>query len=449
MMRRLAAVALFCGVTWGLGASALVACDISDPTDSIALSLQPGRILRLALDERVRVKRVGQPVSGTLVEPVFSYDRAVLPAGIKVTGRVEKLQNVSKGTRLRAALRGDLTPVRGVTLVFDTVVLEDGRTLHIQTQVNGGVENMSLEVAGAGEKKGKVARAKEEIARKVEQTLAPFKGPGKMERAKEWLVGRLPVHPQYLHRGTVYTAELLAPIDFGTASPMALAPEGTAPAPGSVLTARLLTSISSAATPRGTPIQAVLTRPLFSDDNLLILPEGTELAGEVTFTKGARRLHRNGQLRFLFDSVRLPERDPQKMLASLHSVQVGRDEGVEVDEEGGARATSSKARFVAPALALLAARASVRHGDHDNDAFREAGPDGEGSNVGAQGVGGFIGLSLLGSALSQASRPVAVVLGAFGFVRTAYGAVFGKGREVAFPANTPMELQLPAARTER
>ena len=49
---------------------------------SLALVVRAGVPLRVALDARIRVKRVGQSVTGTLVEPVYAYDRVVLPAGI-------------------------------------------------------------------------------------------------------------------------------------------------------------------------------------------------------------------------------------------------------------------------------------------------------------------------------------------------------------------------------
>jgi hypothetical protein len=171
------------------------------------------------------------------------------------------------------------------------------------------------------EKWSKIAQAKEAIKRNVEQKLAPLRGPGNWERAREWLVARLPVHPQYLPRGMVYFAELTAPLDFGRVHGAEPAPEGAAPAPESVLEVRLLSALSSAKATRGSPIRAVLAKPIFSGDDRLILPEGTELDGEVTFARAARRLHRNGQLRFLFEAVKAPQREPETLLASLHSLQ--------------------------------------------------------------------------------------------------------------------------------
>jgi hypothetical protein len=38
--------------------------------------------------------------------------------------------------------------------------------------------------------------------------------PGRIYRAKRYLLAQFPVHPQYIDPGTVYFAELQAPLDF-------------------------------------------------------------------------------------------------------------------------------------------------------------------------------------------------------------------------------------------
>jgi hypothetical protein len=283
----------------------------------------------------------------------------------------------------------------------------------------------------------------DELAHRAGLDLAALKGPGKLERLKDGVIGRLPYHPQYLRKGTVYTAELLSPVAFGTVVPIERAPSGELAPEGSVLHARLLTALSSATSPRGAAIRAVLTQPLFSSDHRLILPEGAELGGEVTFARGARHLHRNGQLRFLFETVTPPGAEAESLKASLQAAELGRGQNIAIDDEGGTRVTNSNTRFILPALALLSLHSA---GDSDAREAGEVGRDG-GSGIGGGSAGGFVGWSLLGAALSQTSRPVATVLGVVGFVRTAYGAVFGKGREVVFPADTPIELQLSAAAT--
>jgi len=93
---------------------------------SVALVVQAGRPLRVALDERIRLTRIGQPIAGTLVEPVYAYDRIVIPVGTPVLGHVDKLENGSKGARVRAILSGDFSPLRRAVLQFDTIVSSDG-----------------------------------------------------------------------------------------------------------------------------------------------------------------------------------------------------------------------------------------------------------------------------------------------------------------------------------
>jgi hypothetical protein len=413
--------------------------------DTIDLVVASGRPLRVALDRRVTIKQTGQEVTATVVQPVYAYDRVVVPVGTRVLGHVAKIGALSRSTRIRAVAGGDLSPARRIELQFDTLIFADDSRVPIRTTVDNGTENVTLQIADASEKGGVVARARAEVAQKAGETISAIKAPGKMERLRDMAIRRLPYHPQFIPKGTVYSARLLAPVTFGTAAPAEAAPPGSVPAPESILNARLVTPLDSAKTPRGTSIEAVVTQPVFSADHQLILPEGTQLQGEVTVANHARRFHRNGQLRFLFEAVRTPERDPQKLLASLYSVEVSQDDHVSVDDEGGASVTNQKTRFIAPALAILALRASADREHHrfDNDADDVAGaPVRQSGNFGSRGLGGFFGWGLLGTALSQVSRPVGIAIGAVGAARTVYSSVFGKGSEVTFPADTPIQVQL-------
>jgi hypothetical protein len=237
----------------------------------------------------------------------------------------------------------------------------------------------------------------------------------------------------------------VSPLEFGVATPMATAPAGTAPAPDSILSARLATALDSAKTPRHTPIVAVLTEPVFSADRQLILPEGTELKASVTFAKPASHFHRNGQLRFLFESVSTTDQTSTKLLASLFSVQAGAGDNVSVDNEGGTTIDNSKMRFLAPALALVALSAAADLGGEnpaEAGAVDVGGGSLEASNVAGRGLGGFYGLGLIGAGLSQFSRPVAFGIAALGAVQTVYSTIFGMGKNVSFPADTPIQVQL-------
>jgi hypothetical protein len=411
---------------------------------SVPLTLAAGRPLRVALDQKIRLRHVGQPVTATLVEDVYARDRVVLPAGTHVLGRVERLDKPSKGAHWRAIAGGDFTPLRKAVLKFDTLTWGDGRQLTIDTTVDGGYENVALLTAKGSDKETAVDKVKEEAGRRVQEELAPLKGPGKLERLKDGFIRHLPYHPQYLRKGTLYTARLTAPVPFGTVTPIARA-EGVAVAPpGSVLKARLTSSLDSATSAQGTRVHGVLTQPVFAGDGRLLLPEGTEIEGEVTFSRGARHLRRNGQLRFLFETVRLPGEDPEAMKASLQGAELGRGQRVAIDEEGGATVTNSKARFVLPAVALLSLRSSLESEAPDPG---EVGGGGGGSDILSQGPGGFLAWSLLGVGLSQISKPVAAVFGVVGVVRSTYRSFFAKGREVVIPADTAIQLQLAPAPT--
>jgi hypothetical protein len=448
---------------------------------SIDLVVNTGRPLRVALDERIRLTNVGQPVAGTVTEPVYAYDRIVIPVGTRVRGHVRQIDRGSKFVRARAYLGGNFSPAKHAVLQFDTLLLDEGHELPIDTVVKGGIPHVTRRVAGDSKSLGRTdldqtasngdapsrtlpARARSEIRRRANDavseakqrlidTVASIKSlrePGQLNRLKDAAVQQLPYHPQYLAKGTVYDAELASPISFGRAAPAHAAPAGTAPAPDSILTARLATTLDSSKTPRGTPFEAVITQTVFSADHQVVLPEGTKLTGEVTLAKPARRFHRNGQLRFLFESVQVPNQEPAPLLGALHAIDASGDDHVAVDDEGGATLENSKTRFIAPALSLLALHASM-----DHDGHRFADPDGDGSiktsgsGAGSRGAGGFIGMGLVGAAVSQITRPVGIALGAYGAVRTIYANVLGKGREVTFPADTPIQVRLapgPSAR---
>lgn len=441
---------------------------------SIDLVVNARRPLRIALDERIQLKSVGQIVTGTVTEPVYAYDRIVIAVGAKIRGHIAQIDSGSTFVRARAYLGGNFSPTKHAVLQFDTLLLDDGHDVPIDTVVKGGIPHVTRKIAGGSQSTAQpgpeqtvsnddaasptlASRARSEIRQrttdaffgakqKVSDTFASIKSlkePGQMSRLKDFAVQQLPYHPQYLAKGTVYDAELSSPISFGRAVPAVAAPVGTAPAPDSILTARLATTLDSSKTPRGTPFEAVITETVFSADRQVIFPEGTKLTGEVTLAKPARRFHRNGQLRFLFESVRVPNQPAAPLLGALHSIDASGDDHVAVDDEGGATLENSKTRFIAPALSLLALHASI-----EGDGHSFADPDGDGSiktagsGVGSRGVGGFIGMGLIGAAVSQIARPVGIALGAYGAVRTIYTNVLGKGREVTFPVDTPIQVRL-------
>jgi hypothetical protein len=72
-----------------------------------------------------------------------------------------------------------------------------------------------------------------------------------------------------------------------------------------------------------------------------------------------------------------------------------------VDSEGGVKATESKTRFIAPAVAVVVASGAsydARHRDPD-----EFGGYGGGPNVSGRTLGGGLGLGMLGGDISDIS----------------------------------------------
>lgn len=433
---------------------------------TVELVVPSGRALRVMLTDNTTVHRVGQAVTARVIEPVYSYDRIVLPVGTVVQGRITKLTGPSKASRLRSVAAGDFSPHRTIELHFEAV-LRNGELTAIETLAKNETPHLKRAVARnaeANEDAGTVARAKAEakaqvsaavvrLKQQARDAVSAVKAPGRIDRLKEWAINRLPYHPQVLRTGTVYDAELLTSLNFGRIPPHALAPQGTLPPPDSILNARLLTTLDSLSTPRGTPLEAIVTQPVFAEDGRLIFPEGTKLTGEVTFAKSARRFHRNGQLRFLFERVEPPDQESAPMLAALHSVDVNGDDRVTLDDEGGAAVQNSKTRFVEPALALLALRGSVEQGEGRGfesgpTAARPTAVSAGGGNTFARGFGGLIGFGTVGLVLGQISRPLGIGFGVAGAVRSVYTNVLGKGQELRFPADTPIQVQLAPGRTD-
>jgi hypothetical protein len=178
------------------------------------------------LDQEVRVKRVGQPIHGRIVEPVYAFDRVVVPTGSEVTGQVTKIGEISGGKRTMAALDADFTPERKVEVNFDDLTLADGRHFRLQSSVTPGSGQVIRFVAaaeGRERKKGvkdaaseKTKQAKEQARQQWDNAMKQLKTAGRMHRLKRYVEAQLPVHRQYIPAGTVYFAELTAPLDFGT-----------------------------------------------------------------------------------------------------------------------------------------------------------------------------------------------------------------------------------------
>ena len=415
---------------------------------SVGLSVPKGTPLQVALDQEIRVKKVGQPVHALIVEPVYAFDRLVIPVGAQVTGQITKIEAISKGKRTVAGLDADFTPERMVEISFNDLVLPDGSQFQLQTIVSPGSGQVIRFVAATESKdrKGlkdaaseKTREAKQQAKQEWDKAIRQLRMPGRMRRLRRYAEAQLPFHAQYIPAGTVYFAELDRSLDFGTEmmTPQMASSIGGALPPGSVVHARLITPLTSATSQKGEAVEAVTSQPLFDSGYHLILPQGSRLRGSVSQVQPARRMKKNGQLRIRFQELIQPDGIQEKVEATLEGVQSAKAGNVKLDSEGGAEATTPKARYLATALSLALAAASVR-----SDSDVDHGIARTGNGTGARVAGGANGFKLVGIGLGLAvkSRALGYTMGAYGAGMSVYAHFIARGQEVVFPKNTAMEI---------
>jgi hypothetical protein len=251
-----------------------------------------------------------------------------------------------------------------------------------------------------------------------------------------------------VRRGTRFDAELRESLSFGSESipREALASLGAQPPPDSLVSARLLTPLDSASSRQGDASQAVLTEPLYGPGHTLVLPQGTVLKGSVVMARRARWFHRSGRLRFNFLNIELPPEvtrlrgDSADEIRTQGILQAAEGSGgaIQVDSEGGVKATEPKARLIAPLISLVAASRAA-----DNDAGRAGAgaTNTAGGNVSGRTLGGGLGFGLLGSVIAQRSRYVGMSFGYYGLAWSVFSNVIARGSEVRFEKNALLEIK--------
>lgn len=157
----------------------------------------------------------------------------------------------------------------------------------------------------------------------------------------------------------------------------------------------------------------------------------------------ARRLGRNGQLRFVFRRLDLGPGTPRQVEASLQGMDAASGAHLQLDSEGGAHAVTPKTQYVAPAIDVVLAVGSLDGLDpHNRDRIEDGlGPQGPDTVGGA--VRGGAGFGLVGSVVGFAAhyRPVSAAFAFYGAGWSVYSHVVARGRDVVFAKNTPMEIR--------
>ena len=423
-------------VVWLTIAVAALAQDAGmTPGTRASTTVPSGVPLRVALERRVGIKRVGEPIQGRLVEPIYVFDRVILPAGSIVEGHIAEIGGVPASRRVKAILSGNFTPLREVRAQFDALVLGDGSRLALRTSHSRGTAH-TLRIAKPRKKPEEPTSAAPGAQDRA--AILAFKAPGKMSQLKSTLFGMLPYHRQTWAPGTLFNCVLQEPL----AAPAPSSIEGRTDHPAvsepeaQEVSARLLTPLSSATAQRGAIVEAVVTRPLFSADHTLRIPEGSRLLGDIVKAQPARRFHRNGKVLFVFRQINLPAGATQGVQGYVEGVEANFDAHLALDSEGAARITSPKTRFIFPAIAIAVAGLSF-HQDYNAQGV----PD---QDIGGRAESGAVGLGLIGTLLAQASRTLASSIAIAGAGFSVYSTFIARGEDVVLPANTTVTVSIRA-----
>jgi len=395
-----------------------------------AVTIASGVPLRVALEQRVAIKREGEPIQGRLVEPVYVFDRLVLPAGSVVEGHVAEIGGVPVRRRINALLSGNLTPPRDVRAQFDTLILGDNSRIPLRTSLSRGTAHTARITA-----RGKIQAGHKFTLDSRAATLA-FRQPGQMSQLKSHLIGMLPYHRQAWSAGTLFNSALAAPMTVPRTAGSEARMDSTAALQPEVqeLTARLRRSLNSATAKKGESVEAMVTRPLFSSDHRLLVPEGSRLLGEIVEARPARLFHRNGKLLFVFRQITVTAQAAQSIHGYLEGMETDFSAHLAIDSEGYTHVSNPKTRFIFPAIAAAVAGLSF-HQDYNAQGVPDADSAGRAES-------GAVGLGLIGTVVAQASRPLASGIAITGAACSIYSTFIARGADVALPANTPVTISL-------
>ncbi|HKW87541.1 MAG TPA: hypothetical protein VJN21_02170 [Candidatus Acidoferrales bacterium] len=401
-----------------------VSTTLPPPVD---LVLGKGVPLRVILRKSLRIQRVGEPVQTFVTEPVYAFDRIVIPAGSEVDGRIAALDSPTKLKRTESYLNADFSPPRVVHLQFDILILNDGTRRPIETQVLPSLGPVLHLETNAQSKNSAVHRTKGLIRRQWDLVKAQLKPSAMWHLLKSFASNELPYHKQKLPSGTVFDIELEQPLDFGLAvvPPLEAGEMGQLPQANSNAFARLTTNLSSATAHVGMPVEAVLNRPVFSSDGKLLLPAGTSLEGVVVRARPARRLHRNGQLHFTLERVQLPQGVPQAVEMALSGIEVPKSSRIQLDSEGTTSVAGNKeVGFLATSVST-----GIAWFSNDGDLINRGAGGGSGFHL----IGTMMGVGIQSRIFAQS----AAILGAG---RSFYSHFISRGKDLTLPKDTPIEI---------
>ena len=396
-------------------ASLAAAQDTQPPQNTIAVGA--GNDLRCRLEKGLRITKSGEPITAKLVEPVYAGTTIAIPEGSTIKGHVS---SVSSGPgRAEHILRGDFTPPRTAHVTFDIVILPDGTAVQIHTDTTIGVSDVKM-----AHYLPKSQRP--DVRQKMKDAAKPLREPNKLQRLRQAAITSLPYHPEYLDQGTIFDATLLDALE--TPSPLDQAETHSLLDDG-YLHVRLLTALNSEMSVDGSGIEAVVPRPYYNQEHVLVYPAGTKLEGTVTRTVAAGWMKKNGQLLFSFHSAQTPDGTTTEMIATVAGIEAPGAQRLAVGQEGHVKATTSTFSRLRAPLSLIGPSRAVADTSVDKTAWSRAGE-------------GRKGFGLLGGGAAQASATTAIGFGYFGAAMNIYDAFLARGSNVELPVNTPVLLRI-------
>jgi hypothetical protein len=179
----------------------------------------------------------------------------------------------------------------------------------------------------------------------------------------------------------------------------------------------------------GASIEAVVSRPFYNSDDLLLYPAGTKLQGTVNKTKSADWMKKNGTLLFSFQSALTPDGTFSNVDATVAGVAAAGYQNLAIGQEGDVKATTSLFTKLRAPISLIGPSRALADSTVNKTAWSRAG---EGNK----------GFGLLGAGAAQASATTAIGLGYFGAALRVYDAFIARGSNVELPANTPIFLRV-------
>ena len=391
-------------------ASLAAATDAQPPQSTIVVAA--GNDLRCRLEKGLRITKSGEPITSKLVEPVYAGTTIAIPEGSTIKGRVSSISSAPR--HKGQILGGDLTRPRTAHVSFDNVTFPDGTAVPIRTDATIGVSDVqTAQYLPKSQRPG--------VRQKMKDATKPLFEPNKLQRLSQAAVTSLPYHPEYLGQGTTFDATLLDAID--APSPVTQA-ETPSLLGDSYLHIRLLTPVNSGMSADGAAIEAVVPRPYYNQDHVLLYPAGTKLEGTVTRAVAAGWMKKNGDLLFSFHSAQTPDGTKSEVSETVAGIEAPGGQRLAVGQEGQVKATTSTFSRLRAPLSLVGPSRAVADSSVDKTAWARAG---EGNK----------GFGLLGAGAAQASATTAIGFGYFGGAMNVYDAFFARGSNVELPVNTP------------